>query len=166
MKIFYNDLNYSTRALVDAACGGSITMKTIREANLMFEELAKNNYQPPFEMGDGRNQGGLHKVDRMSSLEAKFEALMERLNQQAPKEPTIGEIAYMQEQGALMANPPLQIEEANYVNNRSYTFRPNNNLPFHYYLGLRNHENFSYSNQAIVPHEPHQFINTMAPPGF
>ena len=58
----------------------------------------------------------------MSSLEANFEALMKRLNQQAPKEPAIGEIAYMQEQGALMANPPLQIEDAKYVNNRSYTF--------------------------------------------
>ena len=63
----------------------------------------------------------------MSSLEAKFDALMARLNQQAPREPTIGEIAYMQAQGALMLNPPLQIEDANYVNNRSYTFRPNNN---------------------------------------
>ena len=52
VKIFYNGLNYSTRALVDAACGGSITMKTTREANLMFEELAKKNYQPPSEKGD------------------------------------------------------------------------------------------------------------------
>ena len=58
----------------------------------------------------------------MLSLEAKFEALMARLNQQAPKETTIREIAYMQAQGALMANPPLQIEDVNYVNNRSYTF--------------------------------------------
>ena len=166
MKIFYNDLNYSTRALVNAACGGSITMKTAREANLMFEELDKNNYQPPSERGDGRKQGGLHEVDKMSSLEAKFEALMTRLNQQAPKESTIGEIAYMQAQGALMANPSLQIEDANYVNNRSNTFRPNNNLPSHYHPGLRNHENFSYSNQAIVPHEPPQLSNTMAPLGF
>ena len=55
-----------------------------------------------------------------------------------PKEPTIGEIAYMQAQSALMANPPLQIEDANYVNNISYTFRPNNNLPSHYHPGLRN----------------------------
>ena len=55
-------------------------MKTAREANLMFEELAKNNYQPPSKRGDGRKQGGLHEVDRVSSLEAKLEALMVRLN--------------------------------------------------------------------------------------
>ena len=54
VQIFYNGLNYSTRALVDAACRDSITMKTTREASLMFEKLAKNNYQPPSERGDGR----------------------------------------------------------------------------------------------------------------
>ena len=46
----------------------------------MFEELAKNNYRPPSKRGDGRKQGRLHEVDRMSSLEATFEALMARLN--------------------------------------------------------------------------------------
>ena len=86
VQIFYNGLNYSTRALVDAACGGSITMKTAREANLMFEEIAKNNYQPSSERGDGRRQGGIHEVNRISYLEAKFEALMTRLNQQIPRE--------------------------------------------------------------------------------
>ena len=69
----------------------------------------------------------------------------------------------MQAQGALRANPSLQIENANYVNNISYTFRPNNNLPSHYNPGLRNHENFSYNDQAIVPHELHQLSNTIAP---
>ena len=141
-------------------------MKTAREANLMFEELAKNNYQPPSERGDGRQQGGISEVDRISSLEAKFEALMTRLNQQSVREPTLGEVAYMKNQNALGANTPLQIEEANYVNSRSYTFLPNNNLPTHYHVGLRNHKNLSYGNQAIVPHEPHQLSTTMAPLGF
>ena len=88
------------------------------------------------------------------------------LNQQDPKEHTLEEIAYMQTQNDLMANTPLQIEEANYVNNRSYTFLLNNNLPSHCHVRLRNHENFSYGNQAIVSHEPHQLSTTMAPPGF
>ena len=71
---------------------------------------------------------------------------MMRLNQQAPKEPTLGEIAYMQTQNTLMANTPLHIEDANYVNNKSYTFHPNKNLPTHYHARLRNHENLSYRN--------------------
>ena len=91
----------------------------------------------------------------MSSFQAKFDALMTKLNQQTLREPTIGEIDYMQAQRAMMANTPFQVEEANYVSNRGYTFRPNSNLPSHYHPGLRNHENLSYGNQAIVPHEPH-----------
>ena len=115
VQTFYNGLNYSMSALVGATYGGSITTKTAREANQLFEELAKNHYQPPSERNTGRRQGGLIEVDRMSSLETKFDALMAKLNQQAPREPTIREIAYMQAQGALMVNPPLQIEDANYV---------------------------------------------------
>ena len=65
MQIFYNGLNYSTRALVDAAYGGSITMKIVREPNFMFKGLAKNNYQPFSERGDGRKQGGIHEIDRI-----------------------------------------------------------------------------------------------------
>ena len=166
VQIFYNGLNYSTRTLVDITCEGSIIMKTAREGNLMFEELEKNNYQPHSMRGDGRRQRGIHEIDRLSSLEAKFEALRTRLNQQALKELTLGEIAYMQTQNALMANTLLQIEDANYVNNRSYIFFPNKNFPSHYHFGLRNHKNLSYGNQAIVPHEPHQLTTTMAPPGF
>ena len=83
----------------------------------MFEELTKNNYQPLFERCDGRKQRGIHEIDRISSIEAKFEALMTRLNQQASKELTLGEIAYMQTHNTLIANTLLQIEDANYVNN-------------------------------------------------
>ena len=82
VKTFYNGLDYSTRALVDATYGGSITSKTTREANQLFEELAKNNYQSPLEMSIWRNIGGNLEMDRVSSLEAKFDALMTKLNQQ------------------------------------------------------------------------------------
>ena len=73
----------------------------------MFEELAKYYYQRSSERGDDRKQGGIHEIDRISSLEEKFEALMTRLNQQDPKEPTLGEVAYMQTHNALMENTPL-----------------------------------------------------------
>ena len=82
-------------------------MKTTREANLLFEKLAKNNYQPPSERSDGRRQGGIHESYRISSLEAKFETLMTRLDQQAPKVPTLSEIPYMKSQNTLVANTPI-----------------------------------------------------------
>ena len=44
---------------------------------------------------------------------------------------------------------PYQVEEAQYLNaNRSYTFKPNLNLPTHYTPVLMNHENFSYGEGA------------------
>ena len=36
-------------------------MKTARDANVMFEELAKNNYQPPFKRGDGSKDQNIGK---------------------------------------------------------------------------------------------------------
>ena len=136
MQTLYNGLNYSTRALVDVACGGFIISKMTKEANQMSEELTKNNYQALAERYIGRRQGGILELDRVSSLEAKFEALMTKLNQKTPREPTLGEIAYMKTQEANLANATSQVEEANYLNNRGYVFRPNNNLPMHYHPGL------------------------------
>ena len=44
---------------------------------------------------------------------------------------------------------PYQVEKARYLNaNRSYTFKPNLNLPTHYTPALKNHENFSYGGEA------------------
>ena len=41
------------------------------------------------------------------------------------------------------------VEEAKYLNEtRSYHFKPNPNLPTHYNLALRNHDNFSYGGGA------------------
>ena len=114
VQTLYNGLNYSTRDLIDAACGGFITSKTAKEENKLFEELAKNNYQALVERFVGRRQGGILEFDRVSSLEAKFEALMTKLNQQTPKEPTFGEIAYMKTQEAMLTNAISQVEEVNY----------------------------------------------------
>ena len=44
-----------------------------------------------------------------------------------------------------MLGNPYQVKEARIVNgNRSYNFKPNNNLPTHYTPALRNHENSFY----------------------
>ena len=66
---------------------------------------------------------------------------MTNMNQKTPREPTLGEIAYMKAQEAMLANATSQVEKANYLNNRGYVFQPNNNLPTCYHLRLQNHEN-------------------------
>ena len=43
----------------------------------------------------------------------------------------------------------FHVEKAQFVGgNRSYNFKPNNNLPTHYTQALRNYENFSYGGGA------------------
>ena len=76
MQTLYNGLNNSTRALVDVDCRGSITSKTSKEVNQLFEELENNNYQDPFERSIGRRQGRILELDRVLSLEENFKALM------------------------------------------------------------------------------------------
>ena len=128
--------------------------------------MTKNNYQAPSERSIGRRQGGILELDRVSSLEAKFEALMTKLNQQTHGEPSMGEIAYMKAQEAIRENSTSQLEEANFVNNTAYVFQPNNNLPTYYHARLKNHENLSYGNQGIILIVPHQLSVSNAPPSF
>ena len=75
---------------------------------------------------------------------------MNKLNLQTKKAPTMGEMTYMQDQGSMFVDQAFQVEDANFVNNRGYVFRPNNDLLAHYNPGLRNHENLSYRNQGYV----------------
>ena len=50
---------------------------------------------------------------------------------------------------------------------RSYNFKSNLNLPTHYTLALKNHENFSYGERAQQGHRPGQnFQQHYASPGF
>ena len=63
---------------------------------------------------------------------------------------------------------PYQFEEAQYLNaNMSYTFKLNLNLPTHYTLALKNHENFSYGGGAQQVQRPGQNLQQYhASPGF
>ena len=58
-----------------------------------------------------------------------------------------------------------QVEEAQYLNaNRSYTFKPNINLPTHYTPALRNHENNGGGAQQ-GPRPRQKFTRLMLSPG-
>ena len=88
----------------------------------------------------------------MSVIEAKLDALISKISHQERRVHSTYEVGTMEgheqknvlEKG-LAHEGPYQVEEAQYVNgNRSYNFKPNNNLQTHYTLTMRNHENFSY----------------------
>ena len=100
----------------------------------------------------------------MIAIEAKLDALMNKMGNNERRMRTTLEVGTIDEgerrksaKEGLNHEGPYQVEEAQYLNaNRSYTFKPNLNLPTHYTLALKNHENFSYGGGAQQGQRPGQ----------
>ena len=94
---------------------------------------------------------GLIGLDRMTSIEAKLDAVMNKLGNSERRMHTAHEVGAVEERSRrsveeLVGEEPYQVEEAKYMNEkRSYHFKPNPSLLTHYTQALSNHENFSYS---------------------
>ena len=91
------------------------------------------------------------ELNRMTAIEAKLDALMNKMGNHDSHEVGIingNEQKSSADEGSAHEDP-YQVEEAQFLNaNRSYNFKPNLNLPTHYTLALRNHENFSHGGGA------------------
>ena len=96
------------------------------------------------------------ELNRMTGIEAKLDALMNKLGNNERRMHTTLEVGTIDEgekrksvDEGLTHDGSYQVEEAQYLNaNRSYTLKPNLNLPTHYTPALRNHENFPYGGGA------------------
>ena len=177
MDIFYHAMNYTSKGTVDAAFRGAFRRKSAQEATRLIEELAKRNYKVPFEASRSSSRiraGGVIELNKMSAIEAKLDTIMNRMNNQERIGHSYNEVGIMEgseqknitDQG-LAHEGPYQIEEAQYINmNRSYNFKPNNNLPTHYTLALRNHENLSCGGGMHQGPRPAQNYHNYPPPGF
>ena len=99
---------------------------------------------------------GLIELNHMTSIEAKLDAMMNKLGSNDRRMHTALEVGAIDEgerRKSVEEGPnhegSYQVEEAHYLNaNMSYTFKPNLNLLTHYTPALRNHENFSYGGGA------------------
>ena len=104
------------------------------------------------------------KGSRMTTIEAKLDALMNKLGSQDRIMHSAHEVGTMEgnEQKSsvdegLAHEGPYEVEEAQFLNgNRSYNFKLNLNLKTHYTPALRNHENFSYGGGAQQGPRPMQ----------
>ena len=120
----------------------------------MIEDLAKCNMKAPSESSGSNNRtkgSGVIELNKMTAMEAKLDAIMHKLGNQEKRMHYAHEIRAVGRNGIRKSaerpidEDPYQVEEANYLNEqRSYQFKPNPNLPTHYTLALRVHENFSY----------------------
>ena len=82
MAIFYHDMNYACKGIIDASCCGAFKRRNAEEARQLIEDLAKCNYKAPCEAlgSSSRLRGsGLIGLDRMIAIEEKLDAMMNKL---------------------------------------------------------------------------------------
>ena len=154
MDIFYHSMNYTSKGIIDVACCGAFKRKSAERARQFIEYLAKSNYRDPSKTlgSSSKHKGsGVIELNRMTTIEAKLDALMNKLGNKERRMHLAHEVRIVEESeqkssgGEGIAHEcPYQVEEAQFVNgNRSSNFKPNLNLPTHYTPALRNHENFT-----------------------
>ena len=157
MDIFYHAMNYASKGTIDASCCGAFKRRNAKEAWKLIEDLAQCNYKAPSEASGSSNGfkgNGLIGLDRMTTIEAKLDAVMNKMGNSERRMHTAHEVGAIDERirrsaKELVGEEPYQVEETKYMNKqRSYHFKPNPNLPTHYTPALRNHENFSYGGGA------------------
>ena len=159
IDIFYHYMNDTFKGIIDASCCGAFKRKSAEEARDLIEDLARCNIKNPFE-SSGSNSGakgsGIIELNKMTSMEANLDEIMHRMDRQEKRLHSAHEIGAIDREGMrrsaerLAEEDPYHVEEAKYLNEqRSYHFMPNLNLPTHYNLALRNHENFSYGEGEI-----------------
>ena len=165
MDIFYHAMNYASKGIIDASFYGSFKRRNVEEARQLIEDLAKYNYKAlsVASRSNSRLRGSdLIRLDRMTTIKAKLDAVMNKLGNNERKMHTAHEVGAVQERirrsaEGLIEEEPYQVEETKYMNEqRSYHFKPNPNLPTHYTPTLRNHENFSYGGAAQQGTKPGQ----------
>ncbi|XP_024028757.1 uncharacterized protein LOC112093792 [Morus notabilis] len=154
METFYNGLNASTRAMVDASANRALLVKTYNEAYEILERMSNNNYQWPTErVFAGRRVAGIHEVDAVTALTAQVSSLsniLKSLNVAAPANaatPVALTCVYCGAEHSF-ENCPSNPESVCYVNNFN---RNNNPYSNSYNQGWKQHPNFSWSNQEANP---------------
>ena len=84
MDIFYHTMNYTSKGIIDAACFGAFKRKSTEELNQLIEDLAKINYKAPSRTSGSnrRMRGGVIELNMMSEIEAKLDALINKMGHQ------------------------------------------------------------------------------------
>lgn len=91
VQTFYNGLNPTDRLSIDASAGGAIMNKEPDEAYNLIEEIAINQHYWIPERKKPSPTPGMHRVDDISMLSAKIDALQMALNKQT-KQRTVASV--------------------------------------------------------------------------
>jgi len=80
IQTFYNRVIQPVRSTIDSAVGGTLMNKTEDEAYNLIEEMVPNNFQWSTKRDQPKRVGGKLKVDALTLLSAKVDAMTQRLN--------------------------------------------------------------------------------------
>ena len=100
MDIFYHAMNYTSKGIIDASCYGGFKRRSAEEARQIIEELAKCNNKTPSESSGSSNRikgNGLIGLDRSAAIEAKLDAVMNKLSSNERRMHTAHEVRVVRE---------------------------------------------------------------------
>ena len=83
IDIFYHSMNYTSKGIIDAACGGALRRRRAEEARQLIEDLARCNMRPPSESSGSSSRAkgnGMIELNKMPAIDAKLDALMHRVD--------------------------------------------------------------------------------------
>ena len=82
IDIFYHAMNYASKGIINASCRGAFKRRNSEEARQPIGDLAKCNYKAPSEASGSFSRlrgNGLIGLDRLTTIEAKLDAIMNKL---------------------------------------------------------------------------------------
>ena len=120
MDIFYHAMNYASKSIIDASCCGAFKGRNAEEARQIIEDFAKCNYKAQSEASESNNRmrgACLMRLDLMIAIEAKLDAVMNKLSSNEKKMHTAYEIRAVKEgrrkcAEGLEEEEPYQVKEA------------------------------------------------------
>ena len=82
MDIFYHEMNYTSKGTMDVASRGAFRRKSAKEATQLIIKLGKRICRASSEAlgSSSRLRGGVIKLNKMSTIEAKLDTIMNRMN--------------------------------------------------------------------------------------
>ena len=100
MDIFYHAMNYASKGIIDASCCGAFKRRNAEEARQLIEDLAKCNYKAPSEASGSSSRlrgSDLIGLYRMKVIEAKLDAVMNKLGNNEKRMHTAHEVGAVKE---------------------------------------------------------------------
>ena len=114
MDKVYHALNDTSKGIIDVSCCGAFKRKSAEEARDLIEDLAKCNMKAPSEFSRLIGRGsGIMELSKMTTMEAKLDAIMNRRDKQERKMHTAHEIEVV-ERELLRGSADVPTEELFY----------------------------------------------------